>query len=285
MLTQLSLHSYARSNLLISTLFTLALMCSSQFVFASSLVTIQFETLRSSNQETLIAFSGNPTKPGVVFIHGTPGSWTAFESYLSDPQLQRDFFLVSYDRPEWGSSKLLAGQNPNLFTTQVAAIEQILNRYPDKQWILIGHSLGASIAPKAALAAPESISGLLLLAGSLNPGLGKPRWYNHIANNVILKWLVPRKLRASNKEIMSLQSELNLMQDDLMDVSLDVRVTIIQGMRDRLVSPKNSQYVRDNWLNVFKQLSIIELEDEGHFLPWRQQELIIQELQKLATAD
>jgi len=37
------------------------------------------------------AYSGDPSKPGVLFIHGTPGGWEAFESYLNSAQLQRDF--------------------------------------------------------------------------------------------------------------------------------------------------------------------------------------------------
>lgn len=284
MLTPSSLHNSVKTTLrqfFVFLLCVLALASPSQFLFALTLDTIQFEMLSSADQETHIAYSGDIDKPGVLFIHGTPGSWSAFRNYLNNSALQQEHFMVSYDRPQWGLSKILSEQNPNLFATQVDSIKLILKRFPNKKWVIIGHSLGASIAPKVALTAPDSISGLLLLAGSLDPKLGNPRWYNHVANNILIKWLVPQRLRASNKEIMVLRSELSSIETELMATTLEARLTVIQGMQDKLVSPNNTRYVDENWRNIFKEVSIIELAEEGHFLPWRQQGLIIEELKKL----
>jgi len=54
------------------------------------------------------AYSGNLKKPGLLFLHGTPGGWGAFEIYLSNKQLQQDFFMVSVDRLGWGGSAIPA---------------------------------------------------------------------------------------------------------------------------------------------------------------------------------
>ncbi len=31
------------------------------------------------------ALAGDITKPGILFLHGTPGSWSAFKTYLNNP--------------------------------------------------------------------------------------------------------------------------------------------------------------------------------------------------------
>ena len=50
------------------------------------------------------AAAGDIEKPGLLFIHGTPGSWTAFSGYLANPTLQENYFMVSVDRLGWGES-------------------------------------------------------------------------------------------------------------------------------------------------------------------------------------
>ena len=237
----------------------------------------------ADTQSIHYAYSGDTEKPGILFIHGTPGRWAAFSSYLASTQLQREFFMVSIDRPQWGESTLSGDQDPTTFATQADAINLIFQDYPDKKWILVGHSLGASIAPKVVLKAPDAVAGILLLAGSISPSLGKPRWYNHVANNMFVKWLVPARLRDSNKEIMPLRKELALLKSELEGNTFNTDITQIQGMKDTLVSPKNTAYVRDNWEDKFNSVTIIELEEEGHFLPWRQPNLIVEQLRRMTN--
>ena len=55
---------------------------------------------------------------------------------------------------------------------------------------------------------------------------------------------------------------------ELRGTRLDTQVIVIQGMKDRLVSPRNSAYVEKTWKQSFSSLRTIEIEDAGHFLPW-----------------
>ena len=120
-----------------------------------------------------------------------------------------------------------------------------------------------------------------MLAGTVSPELGKPRWYNLVANNFLINWMVPDNLKRANVEIMALKNQLSTLEDELISTQLDSDVVVIQGMKDKLVSPKNVQYMTDNWGKSFASLKIIELDQEGHFLPWRQTDLITQEIKEL----
>lgn len=230
------------------------------------------------------AYSGDQNKPGLLFIHGTPGGWDAFESYLNSKQLQRDFLMVSVDRMGWGGSPIDPQLIDGDFDLQARAIKAVLDQYPSKRWTLIGHSLGASIAPKVALYAPNSVDSLLLLAGSLNPKLGKPRWYNWAANTWAVSRVIGDSMKYSNREIMGLRKQLKLMDAELRLISLDTDLIVMQGSKDKLVSPKNPSYVKTAWQATFKNIEVIELEDEGHFLPWRQAPLVVKSIYKLSAA-
>ncbi len=245
---------------------------------------ISFDFASSDEHKIHYAKSGNPEKPGVLFIHGTPGGWAAFESYLESKRLQQDFFMVSVDRMGWGRSILDPKSINGDFELQAQTIKAVLDKYPGKKWTLLGHSLGASIAPKVALEAPDSVDSLLLLAGSLNPKLGGPRWYNWAASTWAISSLIGNSMKHSNREIMSLRKQLKLMDAELKQRKLDADVLIMQGKKDKLVSPKNPAYVAEQWQDSFKSIEVVELSDEGHFLPWRQAPLVLQSMYKLRAA-
>ena len=46
--------------------------------------------------------TGNDSLPTLIFIHGTPGSWNAFEMYLRDSLLRAHYRMISIDRPGFG---------------------------------------------------------------------------------------------------------------------------------------------------------------------------------------
>lgn len=251
------------------------------------------------DQNIFYAYSGDPDKPGLLFIHGTPGDWAAFETYLASPSLQEEYFMISVDRLGWGKSvitkaniKPLRKPNKDLedqpqnkkiagdFELQARSIASVMAQYPNKNWLLVGHSLGASIAPKVAIIEPTRVSALLLLAGSLSPKLGKPRWYNRIASTIFAKWILPNNLDYSNDEIMSLRKELEVLDEQIKSSQLNIQVVVIQGLKDRLVSPKNADYAKQNWQQHFVDLKTIELPEDGHFIPWKQSQLVVQTIRQ-----
>ena len=109
------------------------------------------KTIHNNKQSMHYAYSGDVSKPGVLFIHGTPGGWSAFVGYLNNKELQKQFFMVSVDRLNWGKSELNQAFS---FDSQADAIHLVMQNYPSQKWILVGHSLGASIAPRNSIKIP-----------------------------------------------------------------------------------------------------------------------------------
>jgi len=278
-----------RSTTIISLLLAAIMITATQFVWSqpferSSVLdsSIGFDIVPFGEHKIHYAFSGDTDKPGVLFVHGTPGGWPAFEGYLENKTLQNEFFMVSVDRVGWGLSTLPEGQRMSSdFTLQADGIVEVMRRYPEKKWTIVGHSLGASLAPQIALQAPEQVGALLLLAGSLNPKLGSPRWYNRAASTWLVSKLIGKMMTNSNREIMGLRKELQIMSEKIDQTKLNARLMVMQGMKDRLVSPKNPDYAATAWHGHFLSVDVMELPEEGHFLPWRQTPLVIETIRFL----
>lgn len=227
--------------------------------------------------------SGDPKALAVLFLHGTPGSWRAFEDYLLDPDLTARLRLVAVDRPGWGASLLRgdAGVEPS-FSRQSAALRPLLAALDEanegRGVIVVGHSLGASIAPRVAADHAGQVKGLLLLAGSHSPELRARRWYNLLADWPPVRWIIGETLRRSNDEIMALPRELRRLADVWSGMKLPI--TVIQGMDDPLVTPAHADYVDE--ISGSGLTRVLRLPDTDHFIPWNRYELIRAELLRLA---
>ena len=191
--------------------------------------------------------------------------------------------MVSVDRPGWGKSHTADKALNGLFDHQARSIAAIMAQYPNKKWIIVGHSLGASLAPQVALEAPNSVSGLLLLAGSLKPKLGSPRWYNYAAKTWLVSKLIGNQMTQSNREIMKLRKQLSIMTSSIKKTTFDTNVIIIQGMKDKLVSPNNPEYAVQEWQDNFASMKLVELKDAGHFIPWQESGEVINAIIELAN--
>ena len=244
---------------------------------------IKFNTISEDDINIHYAYSGNQNKPGLIFIHGTPGGWAAFEKYLVSQALQNSFLMVSVDRPGWGKSKIKDKKLNGIFNHQARSIDAIFQQFPDKKWIVVGHSLGASLAPQVALESPDSVAGLVLLAGSLNPKLGSPRWYNYAASTWVVSKMVGQKMTNANREIMKLKKQLELMNEELEQTKLNTNVLIVQGLKDKLVSPNNPAFALEQWSDNFLSLEVTQLEEAGHFIPWQQSDDVLAAIVNLAN--
>lgn len=226
---------------------------------------------------------GDRSKPALVFIHGTPGSWRNASRYLMDEQLQNRAYLVAIDRPGWGESRFQGKKVEPSFSAQARLMKPLLEALQQQNHgagvILVGHSLGASLAPKIAMDYPHLVDGLILLSGSLDPGLGKPRWYNRAATMGVVSWFLDPGLRKANREIMPLHKELHNMLPAWQNIRIPV--TLIQGMKDELVFPENADFAERVMVNA--DLKVIRLAQAGHFVPWENRTTVRAEINALLT--
>ena len=221
--------------------------------------------------------SGDSTKPLVLFIHGSPGSLSAFIHFLTDSSLLEKAFLVTTDRPGFGYSNFGIGE-PSL-EKQAAALKPILETYrKNKPVILIGHSLGGPLIVRMAIEYPDLVDGLVIVAGSIDPELEpNETWFRAPLATPFLSWILPRSFRASNEEIYHLKPELQKMMPLWGKVTCPV--IVIQGKKDSLVSPENADFARKMLVNA--HVEIVLVDDMDHFVPWSNPELIHDAILKL----
>lgn len=204
--------------------------------------------------------AGDPTGRRVVFVHGTPGDAAGWTGLLKAVPTGLEF--VAIDRPGFGDSRPGAAV-PSL-ARQAAALEPLLVTRSGSAAIIVGHSLGAPIAARAAARYPDRVGGLVLVAGALDPALEKLHWAQPIGEWPPVAALLPRRLRNANRELIALEAELDRLAPEL--PRLRCRVEAIHGTRDELVPFANTDYLRRRLENA--DLKIVALSGADHFLPW-----------------
>lgn len=222
-----------------------------------------------SNQRIHYAAIGADSLPLVIFVHGSPGSWTAFIDFFKDSTLYNHARLISVDRIGFGKSGL--GKVESSMHRQAKAIATIIkstNR--GSKAILIGHSLGGPVIARLAMDFPDQVRSLIMVAGSIDPDLEKKEWFRPILGSFPFRQLIPVDLDVSNREIRTLRGELIQMLP--LWKNIHIPVTVIQGEVDDLVPAANAAFAKKMLVNA--PVSIRMIPEMNHFIPWRRPELI-----------
>lgn len=211
----------------------------------------------------------------LIFIHGTPGSWDAFVSYFVDSTLISNANIVSPDRPGFGKSSY--GKPIRSLEEQARMLKPMLEAVPAPR-ILVGHSLGGPMIARMAMDYPELVDGLVMLAPALDPELEPDEdWFRVPMRWPVIGAIAPKIFRISNEELIFLEEELELMLP--LWPSIIQPSVVVQGGKDKLVHPGNAAFADSMLINAPKD--IIFLEDQNHFLPWNESDLIKQKILKM----
>lgn len=214
---------------------------------------------------------GDENLPLVIFVHGSPGSLSAFIHFMADTALLKRAQLISVDRAGFGDSNF--GHAEKSLQKQARYLRPILEKYKNnKPIILVGHSLGGPVIARMAMDYQALVDGLVIVAGSIDPDLEpNETWFRAPLATPFLSWVMPRSFRASNFEIYKLKPELQEMLPLWKNITCKVQV--IQGKKDDLVSPANADFARKMLVNA-AAVDIILKDDMNHFVPWQHPELI-----------
>ena len=203
----------------------------------------------------------------IIFVHGTPGSYTTFRSYLSDPIMQEKFHMISVTRPGWRNDE--DAKVPSL-DEQAAALRPLLDMdRSGKGALLMGHSYGGPVIARTAMSYSELIAGLIFVATTGDPELSAPRWYNRFAV-ALPRFVLGASLKGANAEIMPLRPQLEAMIPRWQDLTMPV--LIVQGDKDRLVHPGNALFMQRMLIN--SEVRYLHREGLGHFVLWEEAPLI-----------
>ena len=215
-----------------------------------------------------------PSVPTIVFVHGSPGSWTAWRRFVSDPELQDRARLVAVDRLGFGGSGRGSAELSLERQAKAAAVavEGAAEDQVGGPVLWVGHSYGGPVICRLAVDRPDLVDGLLLIAASVDPGLEKLRWYNRFAARI--PWLIPKDLETSNLEILPLKDELLELEPRLSEIRAPA--VVIQGAKDRLVPAANADFLERS----LPRVELRKLPDAGHLIPWRRPEVVDRELRQ-----
>ncbi|MGL6268777.1 MAG: alpha/beta fold hydrolase, partial [Chitinophagaceae bacterium] len=125
--------------------------------------------LKVNNRNIHYTRVGNDSLPTLIFIHGSPSSWTAFEDYMQDSALLFHFRMISVDRPGFGSSDF--GEAVNLAEQSLLLLPILDAEKNGKPVYLAGHSLGGPLVVKIAADYPTALKGIMIISGSIDPAL------------------------------------------------------------------------------------------------------------------
>ncbi len=211
----------------------------------------------------------------VVFIHGTPGSWSAFMDYFTDSLYYDQFNIAAPDRPGFGKSSY--AKPIKSLEEQAELLKPMLQQIPAPR-ILVGHSLGGPIIARMAMDYPELIDGLVMLAPALDPKLEPDEdWFRVPMRWPVIGTLAPKVFRISNEELIFLDEELELMMP--LWEEIEIPTIVIQGGADDLVHPGNAPFADSMLVNA--PVEIVFLENQNHFLPWNEYPLVRQKVLEL----
>jgi pimeloyl-ACP methyl ester carboxylesterase len=250
----------------------------------------------------------------IVLIHGLGGMLQDFTMTIFD-SLTFDHDVIAFDRPGYGYSDHPKGEQLSI-ELHARILHEAIVRLGLEKPILVGHSLGGGIALAYALAYPDEISGLVLLAPAAYPvsktahwlgGAGTtpfvgPLFFSTLATpvgkvvapltaknafspdtvpedyllNRRLLGIRPSQLRSSAEDLASMNQSLS--RQCLCYSTITVLVTMITGDSDRLLR-YSEQAVRLNQDILHSKLIVIP--NSGHQIQFSHPDVALREIRYL----
>lgn len=231
--------------------------------FRKAGVPLDIQRLKVNGRTLHYVKTGNDSLPTIVFVHGSPGSWDAFESYMRDSLLLRKYRMISVDRPGFGYSDFRDALN---LQDQSMIINALFVKEENHRPVyLVGHSLGGPLIVQMAVDRPGYFDALVILAGSIDPALETPERWRPLFMNNPLKFLVPGAMRPSNEELWFLKKDLKLLAPKMGNVRS--RIFVVHGNKDILVPYANLDYAVKQFKHA-RSIDTLTLPGANHFIPW-----------------
>lgn len=227
-------------------------------------VVLSLHTYRVDGYDMHYAQVGNDSLPTLFFVHGSPGSWDAFEKYMQDTALLQKFRMVSIDRPGFGFSSFGKARNLEAQSRLIGPLLGIIQN--GKPVFAVGHSLGGPMVLRLCIDYPQSFAGLVLLAASVSPQLEKPEKWRPVLFKTPLNYLVPGAMRPANEELWYLKTDLRKMEPELRQII--VPIWILHGDKDPLVPVENVKFIQQQCSNA-KPMRTTIIPGANHFIPWQ----------------
>lgn len=207
------------------------------------------------------AIAGEDKHPTLFFVHGSPDDWTRFKKFMVDHDLSRHYRMIAIDRPGFG--KTPRGHLVDL-KDQSRIISRFVRLVNNHQPIYaVGHSYGGAVVVQLQADDPSLFKGLVLLAAALDPAKEKSTTWMRILDRSPLQYFLPRRYRMSNKELICLKNDLEILSRQFHNITCPV--WIMHGDKDTLVAISNVEYAKTKLSNA-GSVNINMLPGAGHYI-------------------
>lgn len=132
------------------------------------------------------------TAPPVVLLHGAGANLGDMQLALGERLSAKQHRVILVDRPGLGWSER-KGRDAGSAAEQAAILRDVLDRLGVARAILVGHSFGGTLALAFALAFPQRVAGLVLIAAPTHPAMRFLTWLNAVLSTP-LGWLFAHTL-------------------------------------------------------------------------------------------
>jgi pimeloyl-ACP methyl ester carboxylesterase len=238
-----------------------------QKVFKSRNVPIILNDTLIGGHTIHYAMTGNDSLPSLVFIHGSPGSWFHYMKFMWDAELLKKFRIITIDRPGYGFSGF--GDAMHL-QDQCKLILPLLQKLKTEHpMYLCGHSYGGPVVAKICADAPDLFKTVIIVAGSLDPGLEKKETWRHIMDKKPLFWFLPGAFQPSNTELLYLKEDLKPLSADFHKITTNI--LFVHGDKDTWVPIENIAYGKKQMVNA-SSIKSDTLFGADHQIPWKRRE-------------
>ena len=239
-----------------------------------SLLLVSVKTFSSETLLSYVDYQNPVLEQNIVFVHGTPGSSSAFKTYLEDPDMRKVASMISIDRLGFGKSSKEAVSS--FEEHSLAIYETVSQVFKNKKVTCVGHSYGSPLCLDLMARYPDVFTKSVLIAGAFNHERKILRWYNKAARLWPVSAVLSRAFSNSNKEMYKLKEELRALSLKLPQIKNPV--LILHGVKDRIVPFADSEWLyekikKNNILNDFNRY-----ENDGHFIIWKNHESVKKEI-------
>lgn len=233
----------------------------------------KFHTYKVDNRTIHYAEVGNDTLPLLIFIHGAPGAWYGYIHLLDDSLLQKNFHMVSVDRPGYGKSGL--GLVEPSIEKQARYLQPLIDSFSSKTKIyVVGRSFGAPVAAALVANNPDKVRSLVLLGADLDPERERFWWFSGFGRLSLIRWFLPISMNVATDEKYTRANELKKMLPFW--ERLTVPTTLMHGAEDWIVDTSNVSFAK----RVFKKapLRTFILPKTGHLVSNERPDLLKREI-------
>jgi len=207
--------------------------------------------------------------PNLIFIHGAPGSSSAFTDYLKIEKLNTLYNIFIIDRLGYGYSDY---GNEATISEQAKLIQYFAENKQLSNVVLIGHSFGGPIAALAAIYLKEKMTRTIMIAPAIDPESEKYIWGGKLAYWKATNWLFSKAWRVSAKEKYHHAAQLRELESAWSQ--LKTPILHVHGTKDKLAPIKNLEYTQTKFdTKIFTALS---MRGKGHLIPFTEKQKCVE---------